>query len=68
MIYENDKSGTFMIENDMRESKTITIGYKVDGVNKERAVSYLDLPLEIKNDLAEVTNKIARFIEEKKGV
>jgi len=67
MIYAGDKSGTFMIENDMRESKTITIGYKVDGVNKERVVSYQELPLEIKNDLVEVTNKIARFIEEKKG-
>ena len=65
MIYNNDASGTFMIKTNLKESKTIELGYKVDGVNKVGKVKHTELPNETKRELAKLTNKIARFIEER---
>ncbi|WP_313430029.1 hypothetical protein [Siminovitchia terrae] len=64
MIYKSDMSGVLKLVNDMSESTNVTIGYRVGMVNKEATFDYRDLPKELANEFARVTNKIARCLEE----
>ena len=66
MIYKSETSGTLMFKSDLREfgpDSIVTVGYKVDKVNKVSEIKFTDLPDDIKGEIAKLTNKIARFIE-----
>lgn len=68
MIYQTEKSGVFKVENDVRESQDFTIGYRVNGIDKEATLRYVNLPKEIQEELSKVANKIARYAEENSNV
>lgn len=67
MIYFNNYSGVFQVENNLKESHEFKIGYRVDGKNKQATFDYKELPEDLITEFAIVTNKIARFAEEREG-
>lgn len=64
MIYKNKEAGVFRVENDHSISHDFVIGYRVGSVDREVTFNYTELPTELMNEFAKVTNKIARYVEE----
>lgn len=67
MIHSNDKTGVyeFVFNGDLRINKGCTIGYHVGNTDKYVKFNYADLPVELTNELAKATNKIARYLEKR---
>lgn len=63
MIYKNKYAGVTKVESDLNKSTKMNILYRARKQTHDVEFDFFDLPIELRNEYAAASNKIARYLD-----